>query len=234
MGLSHYFAKKISDYGNPNSIASQIRRRRIQPLINMIEAVYEAKRAVNILDIGGTRDYWNILPESLFESHKIKVTIVNISLPQGDPAMEKHFVRHKGDACNLSEFSDNSFDIAHSNSVIEHVGDWDRVKMFASELLRLAPAHFVQTPNYWFPIEPHFMMPFFHWLPRPSRIWLVMKFHLGHHSRQLTVDGAVETVNSARLLNKRLFSHLFSNSAIITERLFLLPKSFIAIRKYPG
>jgi hypothetical protein len=102
---------------------------------------------------------------------------------------------------------------------------------FASEFKRVAPKYFIQTPNYWFPIEPHCMTPFYHWLPKPMRIWLTLNFSLGHWSKANSVDEAIRKVESARLLNRKMFHELFSDADILTERMFLLPKSHIGIRK---
>lgn len=137
------------------------------------------------------------------------------------------FVQANG--CNLETFRDKSYHIGHSNSVLEHVGDWDNMVKFSSELCRVSERQFVQTPNYWFPIEPHCMIPFFHWLPKPVRIRLVMSFSLGHWSKARSVDQAVRIVESARLLNKLMFKELYHEANIITERFMMLPKSFIAI-----
>src|SRR3546814_5246029 len=51
-----------------------------------------------------------------------------------------------GNACDLHQVPDRSFDIAHSNSVIEHVITWDNMKNFARETRRVAAWHYVQTP----------------------------------------------------------------------------------------
>jgi len=136
-----------------------------------------------------------------------------------------------GDACDLSSIADYSFDIVHSNSVIEHVGDWNRMLQFSKEIKRLAKNYYVQTPYFWFPIEPHCMTPIFHWLPKPIRVSLVMKFTLGHWGRQSTVSGAVHTVESARLLDIKMFRELFEESEITIEKLLFLPKSLIAIKR---
>jgi hypothetical protein len=135
-----------------------------------------------------------------------------------------------GDGCDLSCIADNGFDIAHSNSVIEHVGDWERMVRFAREMARIAPRYFVQTPNYWFPLEPHCMTPFFHWLPRPLRVWLVLHFDLGHWRKAESVDAAVRICESARLLSRRMVRSLFADGHVMTERLLLLPKSFVVVR----
>ena len=101
---------------------------------------------------------------------------------------------------------------------------------FAGEVRRLAPAYFVQTPNFWFPIEPHFMAPLFHWLPEPARVALVRRFALGHRRRQPDVGKAMDEIESVRLLNRKMFSFLFPDGKLVIERMLGLPKSLIAIR----
>jgi len=65
-------------------------------------------------------------------------------------------------------FEDNAFDIAFSNAVIEHVGGREERRRFVAELCRVAPRVFLSTPNRWFPIETHTLVPFVHWLPRTA------------------------------------------------------------------
>jgi SAM-dependent methyltransferase len=65
-------------------------------------------------------------------------------------------------------FEDDAFDVAFSNAVVEHVGDREEQRRFVAELCRVAPRVFVSTPNRWFPVETHTLVPFAHWLPRPA------------------------------------------------------------------
>jgi SAM-dependent methyltransferase len=64
-------------------------------------------------------------------------------------------------------FEDDAFDVAFSNAVVEHVGGRDEQRRFVAELCRVAPRVFLSTPNRWFPLEMHTLVPFVHWLPRP-------------------------------------------------------------------
>jgi hypothetical protein len=66
-------------------------------------------------------------------------------------------------------FEDDSFDIAVSNAVLEHVGGREEQRRFVHELCRVAPKVFVSTPNRRFPLEVHTLVPFLHWLPRSAR-----------------------------------------------------------------
>ena len=63
-------------------------------------------------------------------------------------------------------FAEDEFDIAFSNAVVEHVGASEKQRRFVAELCRVAPRVFVSTPNRWFPVETHTLVPFVHWLPR--------------------------------------------------------------------
>ena len=221
---------KITDYNDPNSIGSKLRAKRIQPLLAMINDIHEKKGSVSILDVGGTKQYWGILPSDILEQKDVCITLLNLP-NQNTQEDEERFKYMEGDACELSSISDYTFDIVHSNSVIEHVGDWNRMLKFSKEIQRLAKNYYVQTPYYWFPVEPHCMTPFFHWLPKPIRVLLVMKLSLGHWGRQITVSDAVQTVESARLLDIKMFSALFEEAEISIEKLLFMPKSLIAIHR---
>jgi len=75
----------------------------------------------------------------------------------------------QGDARDLP-FPDDSFDYVVSNAVIEHVGGPDGAARMIAESQRVARVAFLHTtPNRWFPIEPHLMMPVLHWLPERAR-----------------------------------------------------------------
>jgi len=65
-------------------------------------------------------------------------------------------------------FEDDAFDLAFSNAVVEHVGSREEQRRFVGELCRVAPRVFLSTPNRWFPLETHTLVPFIHWLPRTA------------------------------------------------------------------
>jgi hypothetical protein len=68
-------------------------------------------------------------------------------------------------------FEDGAFDLGFSNAVVEHIaGGREGQRRFVGELCRVARQVFVTTPNRWFPVDPHTLLPFAHWLPRgPAR-----------------------------------------------------------------
>jgi hypothetical protein len=196
-----------------------------------MSSVSTSDRTLRILDIGGTVEYWERVGIDFLRQLKARVKIVNIN-----PAEISHQsyagVLETGQAngCAMPEFTDQEFDLVHSNSVIEHVETWSNMKAFASEVRRLGKNYYVQTPYFWFPIDPHFYrMPLFHWLPRPSRAMLLQRFPLAHSGRIKSLDEAFEVVDSARLLDRRQFAFLFPEASIEFERIGGLPKSMVGI-----
>ncbi len=67
-------------------------------------------------------------------------------------------------------FTDGAFDLGFSNAVVEHVaGGRDGQRRFVHELCRVAGRVFLTTPNRFFPLEVHTLVPFAHWLPEGAR-----------------------------------------------------------------
>lgn len=226
-GWMKSLARHLTDYDDPRALGTRLRSRRIGPLRDMIEQAYARHGHVNLLDVGGTQRYWNILPATYLASRRVSITLLNttpVSQPPRPP-----FSALCADGCDLSQFESGAFHIVHSNSVIEHVGSPQRVERFARELVRVAERYFVQTPDFWCPLEPHCMTPFFHWLPRRLRVGLVRHAALGHWQRAANHEQAEILVDSARLLTRRQMQVLFPSARIIRERILGLPKSLIAV-----
>jgi hypothetical protein len=229
MSWSNKITKRLINYGHEGSPAFRFRKKRARILKNLISEIYAEHGKVDVIDIGGTREYWRIIPDSFLLEHHIKITLVNI-YPQQETPQTDIFEFVQGDGRNLSQFPDQTFHLAHSNSVIEHVGDFNDMERFAGEIHRVTRHHFVQTPNYWFPVEPHLVFPFFQFLPKKIRIWLIMHFSLGWWQKTADAAFARKRVESIRLLTRREFQQLFPESTIYPERFAFMVKSFIAVR----
>ncbi len=74
----------------------------------------------------------------------------------------------QADAAQGLPFADDEFDLVYCSSVIEHVPPARRAA-FAAEVRRVGRGWMVQTPAYSFPLEPHSLLPFAHWLPARIR-----------------------------------------------------------------
>ena len=122
------------------------------------------------------------------------------------------FVR--ADATRLP-FEDGEFDLAYCNSVLEHVEPAARPAL-ARELMRVARSWWVQTPAYSFPVEPHALLPFAHWLPVGAR-------------RRYWRLGAAGEWEDISLLRRGELQALFPAGQVIAERLGPLAKSWISL-----
>jgi len=104
-------------------------------------------------------------------------------------------------------FPDKSFDICHSNAVVEHVGDAERQRLFVSEMVRVARSGFFTTPNRWFPLELHTKMPFLHYLPR--RVYL----------KSCRVFGDDTVVSGIHLLDYRQLASLIEGASVLRHQI---------------
>ena len=84
---------------------------------------------------------------------KLKTNFPNLKTIQGD-----------GRGTNLP---DSSYDVVMSNATLEHVGSYQNQCKFIKELYRISRKRcIISTPNRYFPIDSHTMLPFIHWLPK--------------------------------------------------------------------
>jgi SAM-dependent methyltransferase len=176
---------------------------------------FKVSRDTSVLDVGGTPFNWGL------DSTYPALTIANLN------AALRPTVVCDG---RYLPFKDSSFDIVYSNSVVEHVGGWESQCAFASECCRVGKRYYVQTPNKWFPIEPHWITPFIHWMPLRARCMV---------ARHLTVRGILERpsrewcrnlLEHTRLLTASEMRQLFPDCQIWRERLVGLTKSIIAVK----
>ena len=199
------------------------REKRFRLFLNSIAP----KATDTLLDVGGYPKNWIDRPQPVARIDTVNVDPVDWD-PQSAPG---HTIRALcGDGCAL-DAPDHSYDIAFSNSVIEHVGTWERQQQFAAEIRRVGKAIWVQTPAYECPIEPHVLGLFIHYLPRTwqkrSVRWFTLRGWIDHPSRAQVDD----IIDSMRLLRKSEMAKLFPDCRILTERMFgVIPKSYIAYR----
>lgn len=162
-----------------------------------------------------------------FESQPgIRIVILNKT--QGIAEPESIFETQIGDARFMDQFGKGEFDVVFSNSVIEHVGGAEDQLAMAKEVRRVGRRYFVQTPNLYFPIEPHFLFPGFQFLSVDLRVAILTRVPLGWYGRVRDAGAAREIVTSIRLLDEGRMRDLFPDAALHRERFLGLTKSFIA------
>jgi SAM-dependent methyltransferase len=193
--------------------------RRFRPArMKMFRDRLEPGPTTRILDLGGTVAFW--------EGTDLAVTVLNLG-PQPDE-VPSGVTYVQGDATDVP-FSDRAFDIVFSNSMIEHLHTRERQEKVASEALRVGTTVWVQTPNRWFPLEPHYLTPFIHWLPEGIRRRLVRNFTVWGWITRPTRERADAMVEEVRLLTIEEMRTLFPECEIERERYLRMTKSLIAI-----
>jgi hypothetical protein len=188
------------------------RRRRMQ----FYTAAMGVKKDMSILDLGGLPKIWDSV------SQPLNLTILNLPGAVESKISSHHKIRYvEGDACQVREFGERSFDSVFSNSVIEHVGCVDKQAAFASEVRRLGKSYWVQTPAKWFPIEAHCGMPLWWFYPNWLRRRLVQSW-------RKKLPEWTEMVETTTVLTKEQMKRLFPEAKIVTEKVCGIPKSYIA------
>lgn len=219
--MTKSFIRYISDPKNQNSWALKFRRNRFR-LYQELTATLS--RPYTVLDVGGTEEFWmtmGYLPSSDF-------TICIVNLSESSKPSYDNVELLKADACNLRQFGERQFDVVFSNSVLEHVGDASRRQQMASEILRVGRRYFVQTPNRYFPIDPHFPFPFFQFYNRNIQALLLRTLPLAWVGKIKNKEHSLEVADSVSLIGRREFESLFPGCYIFHERVFGLTKSFVA------
>jgi SAM-dependent methyltransferase len=176
--------------------------------------------ATRVLDAGG--DFFNWSTVSTTPS----LTIVNLYPPR---EREHSTVWVIADGRHLP-FKDGAFDITYSNSVVEHLGDFTSQQAFAIEVSRVASRYYVQTPNKWFPVEPHLFTPLVHYLPKTVQKRLLRNFTVWGLVTRPAVQQRDDFLREVRLLDERELRQLFPDADIWHERVLGLTKSLIAVK----
>ncbi len=216
--------KRLSDNSNHSSLAHTFRKKRFEFFLSLLQTV---PPPIRLLDVGGTRDFWEKMGTP---SDSLHVTLLNV-FPTN--IQDSRFTYIVGDGRDLSQFADGAFDVVFSNSVIEHLPTFADQARMSSEIQRVGKRYFVQTPNYYFPLEPHFLVLGFQFFPLALRAWLLSKRTCGWVERVPDRTVARQVVEEIRLLKKKELKTLFPAGEIFCEPCFGLTKSFVAYGGWP-
>lgn len=213
MKFLHHIFKKYLWVRNPNAVIWKFRRKRVE-LFKLLLSKYSSDEF--ILDVGGSKLFWKNVIDAQF-----KVFVADVEGRDGVDVI--------CDGCALP-FLDQSC-IIFSNSVMEHVGGSPRQKQFADEMIRVGKAYYIQTPNKYFPIEPHTYFPFFQFLTQSLK-----KFVLDKFVRSVLWGGEIPKNRyyeffNIHLLSFRILRNLFPDTEIWRERIFGMTKSFVVYKR---
>jgi SAM-dependent methyltransferase len=195
------------------SIALSFRKKRFA----FVKALLvDLPKPLHILDVGGTQGYWEHMG---FTGDDLQLTLLNtepieVTLPNVTSVI--------GDARDMCEFKDKEFEVVFSNAVIEHVGNFDQQRRMAEEVQRVGKRYILHTPNRYFPIEPHVLIPFFQFLPLSLKVFIAI--HSPNWGWKSSHLGELSTI---RLMSERELRSIFPGARVYKERFWGLTKSFI-------
>lgn len=218
--------QNVANNANPASLANTFRRRRFKFFENLLDNLRgdNQSRPIQLLDVGGTAGFWNTMGP--LGPDVLQITLLNLGGANNHTAEGYRVV--EGDGRDMRVFADKSFDIVFSNSVIEHVGTFADQQRMAHEVQRVGKRYFVQTPNRYFPIEPHFLFPFFQFLPESLQVWMLMHRDLGWFKKTADKEDALRQVRSVRLMSERELKRLFPGANVYREKIGGMTKSLTA------
>jgi len=199
-------------------VSTPFRRRRMRAF----ERRFALDSSTTILDVGGTPETWELAET------KPHVTLLNLTLPRRP--LPHHVKSIVGDGTCLP-FADKAYDIVFSNSVIEHLHTRERQSLFASEVRRVGRRYYVQTPNRWFPVEPHYLTPGMHFLPKSWQRKLLRNFSVWGWITRPTRQDCERSTDEIRLLSAGEFQSLFPDSSMTKERFVGFTKSLTVERR---
>ena len=213
------FKNIFANSERPGSLGNYFRNRRFSLLQGILDKL---PKPIKILDVGGTKSIWE--NRGLAGDENYQITLLNLNIV---PTDYNNITSIKGNATDLSEFEEDSFDLVFSNSVIEHVYNWENQNKMAREIIRVGVHFAVQTPNKYFFIEPHYLLPYFQYLPNKFRYFVLTKTRLSRLKKWDKGD-ARQYLEEIRLISHREMKALFPESKIYYERFLGMKKSFIA------
>jgi SAM-dependent methyltransferase len=154
-------------------VASQVSLRSRERKLRLFLDLFQPGPETTVVDVGVTdAGFGNGSTDNFFEAlypWPERVTAVGHTSLERFTAAFPDVTTVRADGRDLP-FPDGAFNLGFSNAVVEHVaGGREEQRRFVHELCRVAKRVFVTTPNRFFPIEVHTLVPFAHWLPREAR-----------------------------------------------------------------
>jgi hypothetical protein len=235
------FLKKYANVFDEHSYANTLRKKRFAVFFAILENQINTKihsaglsKTITILDIGGTYNYWKQMGmDQIVQRYKstIDIRVILLNIQEEKQEQFPRYISHMQQNVLLVKKRIPNVDILFSNSVIEHVGNVNKQQQFTQYIRSYNKPYYVQTPNKYFIIEPHTLVPGFALLPVRIKVWLVQQMSLGWIAKQKSKRRAEKTIQQLQLLTKKEFSQLFFDAQIDTEKWCGLAKSFIAIKE---
>jgi hypothetical protein len=209
-----------------NYILEKIVNNARNEFFNILKINTKYSKKKNIIDIGTTPsldDLQNIILSKIKDNKNI-TCLSNLNckiLLKKYPNIKKILI---GDGRN-NNLPNNFFDIVHSNATIEHVGSYKNQLLFIKECIRISKKYvFIQTPNRYYPLDFHTILPLIHWLPKNIHRKILKIIGLNFYSleKNLNLLSKKDLINLCKELN-------IKNYKIIKYRLFFMTSNLILL-----
>jgi SAM-dependent methyltransferase len=154
-------------------VASRVSLRSRERKLRLFHELLRPGPETTVLDVGVTdAPFGGASTDNFFEAlypWPERITAVGVTGLETFEASFPRVTAVQADGRRLP-FATDTFDLGFSNAVVEHVaGGREAQREFVYELCRVARRVFLTTPNRFFPLEVHTLVPFAHWLPRGAR-----------------------------------------------------------------
>lgn len=202
---------------NKESLGNYFRQKRF---IYFFKILNNMPKPVSILDLGGKINFWE--NREIAGNNDFKLTILNL---EKETTNYSNILTIKGNISELNMFKKNSFDVVFSNSVIEHLYNFENQKKMANEILRIGRYHIIQTPNKYFLVEPHYVFPFFQFFPKKLQFEILTKTKLCR-LKKWDKQFARQYIDEIRLMSSKELKEIFPESKIYFEKILWMTKSF--------
>ena len=191
----------------------------------LLDSLFQARPENRVLDVGASGEVFLRYALEDVYPHPERIVAGGYFLNEVRSARDYYPRCHFAvfDGCTLP-FPDKSFDLVFSNAVIEHIVGAGRQEQFAREIMRVGKSWFVTTPNYWFPFESHYHLPFIQFLP--AGLQRPYNRALGTHIPK----GRLEPL---ALVSARELQRLFPTSRIYKVRVTFWPETLVACSIHP-
>ncbi|MDR0221761.1 MAG: class I SAM-dependent methyltransferase, partial [Lachnospiraceae bacterium] len=159
MNDNSYSTIKPQSFGEKAVLAARTK------IYRLLEKELPLNELEAIIDVGVTADREQEFSNFFEKLYPYPERITAFSNQDASWLSEQGIRFAQGDALNMP-FADNTFDLAFSSAVIEHMGSRENQHRFIRECVRVSKKYvFITTPNRYYPIELHTMLPLLHWLP---------------------------------------------------------------------
>jgi 2-polyprenyl-3-methyl-5-hydroxy-6-metoxy-1,4-benzoquinol methylase len=216
--LFNFFASS----NNHKSLGHKFRAKRLQEFERLFFSHFSGSEKIEILDVGGAAYFWQT--SALLSHPGVRITLLNFQLEEtSHPSLRSV----QGDATDMREFKNGTFDLVFSNSVIEHLYTFEKQQKMASEIMRVGKSYFIQTPNVYFPIEAHYALPFAQYYSKAFLHFILTKTKFSRLKKWNSAE-ASQYIAEIRLLNAKEMKALFPGASLLKEKVLGLTKSFTA------